>query len=53
MRRSDLQLRAPVYQTTRNEYRMVLATMPLPASPMDTKTGLARPGTVARSKRTL
>ena len=29
----------------RNEYRMVLATMPFPAKPMETKTGLSRPGT--------
>ena len=29
----------------RNEYRMVLATLPFPANPMETKTGLSRPGT--------
>jgi hypothetical protein len=29
----------------RAESRMVLATMPFPANPMETKTGLSRPGT--------
>jgi hypothetical protein len=29
----------------RSEYKMVLATMPFPANPMETKTGLLRPGT--------
>lgn len=37
----------------RNEYRMLLATMPLPAKPTDTKTGVARPGTATLSNRTL
>jgi hypothetical protein len=32
--------------TARSEYRIVLATMPLPAKPMETYTGLERPGTV-------
>jgi len=36
-----------------NEYRIVLAAMPLPASPMETKTGAARPGTLTRSNKTL
>jgi hypothetical protein len=35
----------------RNEYRMVLAIMPFPASPMDTYTGLLRPGTVTLRTR--
>ena len=37
----------------RSEHRMVLATIPLPANPMDTNTGVARPGTVTRSNRML
>ena len=30
---------------------MVLATMPFPASPMDTKSGLSRPGTATLKTR--
>jgi hypothetical protein len=37
----------------RNEYRIVLATMPFPAIPMDTYTGLERPGTVTLRNRML
>jgi hypothetical protein len=37
----------------RNEYRIVLATRPLPAKPMDTYTGLERPGTVTLRSNTL
>ena len=37
----------------RNEYRIVLAMIPFPANPMDTNTGLARPGTVTRRSRML
>ena len=33
------------HHAARNEYRVVLATMPFPANPMETKTGLLRPGT--------
>jgi hypothetical protein len=33
------------HHAARSEYRMVLATMPFPANPMETKTGLSRPGT--------
>jgi hypothetical protein len=40
----------PVY-AARNEYKIVLAIMPLPASPMDTYTGFERPGTVTLRTR--
>jgi hypothetical protein len=33
------------------EYRIVLATVPLPASPMETMTGFDRPGTTTFSTR--
>ena len=39
--------------TACSEYRIVLATMPLPANPIDTRTGSSRPGTVTEAKRTL
>jgi hypothetical protein len=35
-----------VRHAARNEYKIVLATMPFPARPMDTYTGFERPGTV-------
>ena len=35
----------------RNEYKIVLATVPFPASPMDTTTGFARRGTTTFSTR--
>jgi hypothetical protein len=38
-----------VGDAARNEYRMALATMPLPAKPMEKKTGLSRPGTFTRT----
>jgi hypothetical protein len=34
-----------------SEYRIVLAVMPLPASPMDTYTGFERPGAMTRRTR--
>ena len=34
-----------------SEYRIVLATMPFPANPMDTNTGFERPGTVTLRTR--
>jgi hypothetical protein len=34
-----------VHHATRRESRMVRATMPFPAKPMETKIGLLRPGT--------
>ena len=40
----------PVY-AARNEYKIVLAIMPFPASPMDTYTGFERPGTVTLRTR--
>ena len=33
------------HHAARSEYKMVLATMPLPANPMEKKSGLSRPGT--------
>jgi hypothetical protein len=36
----------------RKLYRIVLATTPVPAKPMDTITGLGRPGTLTRRTRT-
>jgi hypothetical protein len=39
------------HHAARNEYRMVLATMPFPASPMETYTGFERPGTVSLRTR--
>ena len=39
------------HHATRSEYRMVLATMPFPASPMETYTGFERPGTVTLRTR--
>jgi hypothetical protein len=40
-----------VAAAARKLYRIVLATMPLPARPMDTYTGLLRPGTVTLTTR--
>jgi hypothetical protein len=37
--------------TVLSEYRIVLATMPFPASPMETYTGFERPGTVTLRTR--
>jgi hypothetical protein len=41
----------PPLQAARNEYRIVLATRPFPANPMETKAGLVRPGTFTRRTR--
>jgi hypothetical protein len=40
-----------VHHAARNEYRMVLAVIPFPANPMETRTGLLRPGTVTLRTR--
>jgi hypothetical protein len=37
--------RASLEDAARNEYKTVLATIPFPANPMETKTGIERPGT--------
>jgi hypothetical protein len=37
--------------TVLSEYRIVLATMPFPARPMETYTGFERPGTVTLRTR--
>src|ERR1019366_4619703 len=39
------------HHAARSEYKIVLATMPLPASPMDTYTAFERPGTVTLRTR--
>ena len=39
------------HHARRNEYRMVRATVPFPANPMETKTGLSRPGTFTLTTR--
>jgi hypothetical protein len=41
----DASMRSPPHHTARNEYRMVLATIPVPANRVGMKTGLSRPGT--------
>src|ERR1039458_5527307 len=43
--RHSPELASRAHHAGRNEYRIVLATMPFPANPMETKTGLLRPGT--------
>jgi hypothetical protein len=43
--------RASLGDAALNEYRMVLATMPFPAKPMETNTGFERPGTVTLRTR--
>jgi len=42
----------PSHHAARIEFKIVLVVMPLPARPMDTMTGLCRPGTVTLTTRT-
>ena len=43
----------PAHHAARREYKMVRATIPFPARPMETITGLDRPGTLTLTTRAL